>query len=84
MPEFQAVAVEEQPAIEPATWRSMCLVADKEAVVYLTTLGVISGVIIFCCYQLTNLTDCHSQNAYIGLLCTTIGVVIPSPMMKKH
>ena len=81
---FEPVAVSESQAIEPATWRSMCLVADKEAVVYLTTFFVIAGIIIFCCYQLTQLDDCHSQNTYIGLLCTIIGILLPSPVMKKH
>ena len=84
MPDFQAVPISEPQSIETATWRSMCLVADKEAVVYLTTFSTIAGIIVFCCYQLTQLEDCHSQNAYIGLLCTIIGILLPSPVMKKH
>jgi hypothetical protein len=84
MSEFTPVAISEPRTIEHATWRSMCLVADKEAVVYLTTFSTIAGIIIFCCYQLTHLKDCHSQNAYIGLLCTIIGILLPSPVMKKH
>ena len=87
--EFRAVPVVEPNSqgiqtTEPTTWRSMCLVADKEAVMYITTFATIAGVIIFCCYQLTHLTDCHSQNAYIGLLGTTLGVMIPSPFMRTH
>lgn len=80
--EFTAVPVVERS--EPTTWRSLCLIADKEAVVYLSTFIAISGVIVFCCYQLTHLTDCHSQNAYIGLLGTIIGILLPSPVMKKN
>jgi len=83
---FEPVAVDigESRVLAPATWRSMCLVADKEAGVYLTTFFTIAGMIIFCCYQLTTLTDCHSQNAYMGLLGTIIGILLPSPVMKKH
>ena len=84
MSEFQAVPISEPREKEPTTWRSLCLIVDKEAVVYLTTFSTIAGIIIFCCYQLTHLKDCHSQNAYIGLLCTIIGILLPSPVIRKH
>ena len=78
---FEAVAPIENE--DDRVWESMCLKCDKEAVVFISTLSVIGGVILFCCYQLSNLTDCHSQNAYMGLLGTSLGVFLPSPSMRK-
>ena len=80
MEEFTAVPAGENN--ENDIWRSCCIKADKQAVVYITTMTILSGIITFCCIQLTRLEDCNSQSTYISLLSATVGLIVPSPMMR--
>jgi len=66
------------------TWRSCCIEMDKPAVVYLTTFSLISGISFFCCYQLTHLTGCSDQQAYLGILGMILGTLLPSPVMNNN
>jgi len=75
--------IQRRPSESSEVWRSCCIKADKQAVVYLTTMGILGGIIIFCCIQLTRLNDCNSQATYISLLSATVGLIVPSPMMNK-
>lgn len=83
---FEAVPVNEEiqrrPSHSSEVWRSCCIKADKQAVVYLTTMGILGGIVIFCCYQLTHLKSCSDQATYISLLSATVGLIVPSPMMR--
>ena len=83
MEEFTAVPVGENTNNENDIWRSCCIKADKQAVVYITTMTILSGIITFCCIQLTRLEDCNSQSTYISLLSATVGLIVPSPMMNR-
>lgn len=60
---------------ENKTWKSFCLQVDKDMVTYISAFTIVSGVTCFCCYQLVNLQDCHSQSLYSGLLGTMIGLI---------
>ena len=65
------------------TWRSMCIVADKNAIQYFTTITIICSVMSFCVYKLTSDTSCEAQNTYISLLTLLLGLLSPSPMFKS-
>ena len=66
------------------TWESCCLKVDKRAVQYFTQMGIIAGVMIFAIVQLSDPnTDCGKEATYMGLLTMMIGLIIPSPAIKK-
>ena len=64
------------------TWKSCCLLMDRRAVQYFTQVTVISGVMVFCIYELATNATCEAQTAYTGLLTLLIGVLVPSPKFK--
>ena len=84
--QFEAVPVNDdiqrRPSESAEVWRSCCMKVNKQMVVYMTTMGILGGIIIFCCYQLTHLTSCSDQATYISLLSATVGLIVPSPMMR--
>ena len=62
-------------------WQSLCLTCDREASVYFSIFFVVLVVISFCFYQLIHLTECESQNTYVGILTLMLGVLLPQPRM---
>lgn len=71
------------PISERRIWHSCCLRIDQDMCVFLCTMGIMFLVMLFCCYQLVTLQDCHSQNAYIAVLGSLLGVLLPQPVLKK-
>ncbi len=66
------------------TWKSCCgLELDQHAVVYFTTVGIISGIMIFAIYKLTTNESCEVQTVYMSLLTMLIGILAPNPQFKK-
>ena len=65
------------------TWRSLCLVVDKNAVMYFTTIFIIVGIMIFCIFKLITDDSCVAQQSYMGLLTLLLGLVAPAPTFKK-
>ena len=64
---------------ESDSWKSCCLIVDKRAVQYFSTLSIITGIIIFCIFQLIEVQDCPTQSTYVALLTMLIGIIAPSP-----
>ena len=64
-------------------WKSFCLTADKSAIQYFTTIGIICGIMGFSIYKLSTNESCEAQTAYMGLLTMMIGLVAPAPAFKK-
>ena len=67
----------------PTVWRSMCPTMDRNATVYFTQIGIITGIMAFAIYKLTTNETCEAQQAYMGLLTILIGLVLPSPVFNK-
>ena len=65
------------------TWRSACLVVNKNAVMYFTQIGIIFFVICFAVFKLITNESCEVQTTYMSLLTLCIGIVAPSPQFKK-
>ena len=65
-------------------WKSCCVVLDRRAVQYFTQIIIIVGTMAFSLYQLTSLTDCEGQQAYLGLLTLLIGLIIPNPKFQDN
>ena len=82
-PQFQAVPIDEANT-GPKLWRSCCVEIDRDAVVYITGFSLITATMSFCFFQLVNLKDCHSQQAYLSVLTLILGVLLPSPMIKRR
>jgi hypothetical protein len=68
---------------EPRIWHSCCLTADKDFCMYITQIALIFFVILFCIYQLLTLRECIYQTVYTSMLTLLIGLVIPSPAIRK-
>ena len=66
------------------TWRSFCLVMNKNAVQYFTQVGIIFFVMCFAIYKLITNETSESQTIYMSLLTLCIGVISPSPTFKKY
>ena len=64
-------------------WHSCCLRIDQDACTFSVTMAAVFVVMFFCCFQLVTLKDCHSQNTYVAILSSLIGVLLPSPILKK-
>jgi hypothetical protein len=85
---IEPVDVEQPPAL-PASprsseWHSCCLTVDRDFVMYISQMGVIILVMGFCIAQLLIQTSCDYQIAYTGLLTMLIGLVIPSPAIRRR
>ena len=65
------------------TWRSMCLVTDKNAVMFFIQVGIIFFVMCFTIFKLITDTPEGAQTTYMSLLTFCIGVIAPSPTFKK-
>ena len=65
------------------TWRSACLVVNKNAVMYFTQIGIIFFVICFAVFKLITDTTEGSQTIYMSLLTLCVGIVSPQPTFKK-
>ena len=64
------------------TWRSACLIVNKNAVMYFTQVGIIFLVMCFAIYKLSTDENTEAQQIYMGLLTLCIGIVAPSPKFK--
>ena len=67
---------------EENTWRSFCLVCNKNAVMYFTQVGIMIGVMGFSVYKLSSDDSPQAQQIYIGLLTMMIGLAFPQPVFK--
>jgi hypothetical protein len=65
------------------TWQSCCIKADKDFFMYITQISLIFFIILFCVYQLISLHECVHQVVYTSMLTLLIGLVIPSPAIRK-
>ena len=65
------------------TWQSCCLTADRDMVRYFSQLIFIGLVIIVCVFKLIKDPTCTAQIGYSNMLSLTLGVLIPSPRIRK-
>ena len=63
--------------------KSCCYVLDKTAVQYFTTIGIVSGIMIFAIYKLLINDDPQTQTIYMSLLSSLTGLILPSPVFRK-
>ena len=63
--------------------RSCCYDLDKTAVQYFTTIGIVSGIMVFAIYKLLINDDAQSQTIYMSLLSSLTGLILPSPVFRK-
>ena len=66
---------------EEKTWKSCCLIMDKNAIKYFSQIGILSSLIIFSATMLVLDNDCNSQRNYSGLLMICLGVFLPNPKL---
>ena len=59
-------------------WPKVC---PKSAVVYITQMLIILGVVIASIVNLSITND--NKEMWISLLCSTIGYILPSPKLRK-
>lgn len=83
---FEQVPVSENTTTEnnSRVWRSLCFQLDQGCVVYITKFSLIASVVSFCFFQLINLPDCESQNAYLSVLTLILGCFLPTPNIRRN
>ena len=65
------------------TWKSACLVMDKNAVQFFVQVGIIFLVMCFAVFKLISDTSEGAQTIYMSLLTLCLGLVAPQPTFKK-
>ena len=72
----------EQKNIDSNQLRTCCgnHSSDKRLLIFISSLSISLLVLILCCYQLVNKSDCQSQNTYVGLITLIIGIWLKSPL----
>ena len=68
--------------VETSTWKSCCILVDKQAVKYFIQVGILGGLIITSLVMLIADKDCNSQRNWSGLLMVCLGVFLPTPKMN--
>ena len=63
------------------TWKSGCLIMDKRATMFFTTLFISVGVMIFCIVKLCLAESCEEGNQWMALLTLVLGIWIKSPTL---
>ena len=65
--------IEQQPVQRDQLRSCSGCTLDRTLLLISTQITISLCVIMFSSYQLVNLTDCHSQNMYSGLLSLIVG-----------
>lgn len=69
---------------EVRVWRSCCFGdVNKDAMVFFTQISILFSFMSFCCYQLISLKNCEAQQLYTSLITLCLGILCPSPKMRK-
>lgn len=63
------------------TWAICCSKSDREAVKYIIQMSLCLLLMVFCFVKL--MVSDEDKEVYIGLLSFIIGVILPSPELKK-
>ena len=63
-------------------WRSCCLTADKNVVIFGSQMGVLTGLLIFSAAMLATAESCEASNMYLSLLTMVLGILMPNPRLK--
>jgi len=63
-------------------YKSCCLYCDKRALQFFSVLIISVSVMIFCMIQIHIVPKCD-EGEYIGLLTFILGVLLPSPAIKR-
>ncbi len=67
---------------EDKVWKSCCLVCDKSAIVFFSTLFVIIILMPYCMYNITVIKEEENKIYYVSLLTMLIGILLPNPKIK--
>jgi hypothetical protein len=66
-------------------WRSCCFGdVNKEAMVFFTQVIILFCFLIFCCFQLVKVESCEGQQLYSSLVTLVLGILCPSPRIKRN
>lgn len=66
-------------------WRSCCFGdVNKEAMVFFTQIIILFCFLCFCCFQLIAVDSCEGQQLYSSLVTLVLGILCPSPRIKRR
>ena len=83
MPESPVSPRGENRRVKNRVWRSACIEVDKDFVVFAASYFVLTGLLTFFCVGLYKAESCEESNLYQSLLLLILGVILPSPRMKR-
>jgi len=70
---------------EDVRWRSCCFGdVNKEAMVFFTQIIILFSFLAFCCGQLIRIETCEGQQLYSSLITLVLGILCPSPRIKRR
>jgi hypothetical protein len=70
---------------EKKVWRSCCFgEINKDAMVFFTQVIILFSFLIFCCGQLVRVDSCEGQQLYSSLITLVLGILCPSPRIKRN
>ena len=70
---------------EIKVWRSCCFGdVNKEAMVFFTQVIILFCFLCFCCFQLIAVENCEGQQLYSSLVTLVLGILCPSPRIKRR
>ena len=64
------------------TWKSCCVIVDRNAVKYFIQVITIGGLFTTSLVMLIVDTECVAQRGWASLLTLSIGILCPSPKMN--
>ena len=64
------------------TWKSCCLVIDREFTMFFVKYAILIGLLVFFAVELHFATDCSEQQLFMSMLTLIVGLAIPSPGSK--
>lgn len=71
--------------IDVVKWRSCCFGdVNKEAMMFFTQVIILFCFLCFCCFQLINVQSCEGQQLYSSLVTLVLGILCPSPRIKRR
>ena len=63
-------------------WQCCCtgMSTDSRILTYISTLGISTIIIVFCCYMLSRDLGCTQESVYTGLLTFVLGFWLKNPV----
>ena len=63
-------------------WRSCCLTVDRDAVIFISQMGILGCLVAYSSVQLAYTESCDKSRVWSGILTLCVGLILPSPKLR--